>query len=79
MSHIVADVVHVYSLCSCTAIMNSLESSCIPVGAVIGFEELMYNSSEADGLVEVVVILMEGELARPIEVTITTADDTATG
>ena len=46
---------------------------------VIGFEQRSYNVSEVDGFVDVRVLIVNGELSRPVAVTVTAANGTATG
>lgn len=46
---------------------------------VIGFEEERYEGSEDGGTVEVAVVLLSGTLATDVQVTVESADDTATG
>ena len=46
---------------------------------VIGFERGSYNVSEVDGFVDVRVLIVNGELSRPVEVTVTATDGTAMG
>ena len=40
---------------------------------------LEYTSREEDGTVEIAVIIIDGVLSSPVEVTVTPADGTATG
>ncbi len=46
---------------------------------VIGFERSSYNVSEIDGFVDVAVVIINGELSRPVVVTVTAMEGTATG
>ena len=57
----------------------SMFFSLVSTGVVIGFELPEYSTSETLGTVEVTVLVVEGFLSRPIEVTLTTADGTASG
>ena len=47
------------------------------VAATIGFEETTYTAMEEDGLVEVVVAVLEGNLSRSVVVKLETVDGTA--
>ena len=44
----------------------------------IGFDPIIYNVDESAGPVELVVRIISGELARPVEVILSTEDATAT-
>ena len=44
----------------------------------IGFDPIIYNVDESAGPVELVVRIISGELARPVEVILSTADGSAT-
>ena len=43
----------------------------------IGFEEIRYTAAEPDGVIEVAVAVLNGELSTAVEVRITTMDGTA--
>ena len=46
---------------------------------MIGFERSSYNVSEIDGFIDVAVVIINGELSRPVEVTVTAMEGTASG
>ena len=46
---------------------------------VIGFEAVEYSGREGENVIQVAVVLVSGILSREVEVTITSADDTARG
>ena len=45
--------------------------------ATIGFEQTLYSASEADGVVQVAVAVLDGALTRDVQVRITSTDGTA--
>ena len=53
--------------------MNFLSLS----AAVIGFEERVYNGSESEGEIQVVVAVLQGELSAPVRVRLSTMDGSA--
>ena len=44
--------------------------------ATIGFEQTLYSASEADGVVQVAVAVLNGTLGRDVQVRITSTDGT---
>ena len=49
------------------------------VAVEIGFDRTSYSANEGDDSVEVCVVITRGSLQRPVQVTVKTEDDIATG
>ena len=53
--------------------------SSLPPGVTFGFKRALYTVGEGDGTVSVCVVIVNGELARPATVELSSQDNTATG
>ncbi len=63
-------------MCVCVCVNKSF-FSCIVV--IIGFGQTTFLVAEGDLFVDVPVVIINGELSRPVEVTVTATDMSATG